>query len=794
MTALLEAPPVFVRAPAPVKKPHPPFWPDLDLWFDTLALLVLTGLGVYGFSTVYDGPRYLLSAGAGALVGFVTALVWRRFRLPAPVGLLLAAALALPTAVATSSGAGSLLGKVQHVLAASVTAWVHLLTTLPPAGAAGDLLVVPFLCGVIGVLGGVMLAGRMRRATWPALPPTVVLVLGALFGIDHPASALLQGTAFVVLALAWLALRTRRSATSPANRSPRRRAKVEARSLPAAAPFVALLAVAGLGATFVGPHLPFTGNHVRFVLRRHVEPPFDPRQYASPLTALRTFHQQDTQSVPQLSVTGLPSGAAIRVAVLDDYDGQVFGVSGSGTGGTFVRTGDALTTGPKGSSTVGVTVHVPSSVWLPVVGDPTAVTFQGPRAATVTSSFRWDATTESGVVPAALAAGDTYRLTTAVDPAPDPAVLATAAIDTHDLTTLSTTVPDAVKARAVALTAGQTTPFGQATALENALKMGYYSDGGAGTGVAPGHSWARIVDLLSTDSPVGDAEQYAPAMALMARSLGLPARVVMGYRPTGSGNVDVLGSDMTAWVQIGFDKVGWVDFFPTPDASRAPPQNPDSAPKVVAADAQPKPPVTPPQPPQLSDSDRRADGTTPAKPPVKAGHGLPAYAPYAIGGGGSLAVLIGWLVLVAVLRAGRRTRRRTDGTPSMRVSGAWAEVVDVACEAGRPISPLFTRPEAAAWLAVPGAAELAAHADALTFGQAPPTDADAAALWTRAAPVVAALRPVSRKRALARFLTFPLHARRRPELLAVLPGSTVGPRPKRSFHRKPGNQRKEALA
>jgi 8-oxo-dGTP pyrophosphatase MutT (NUDIX family) len=72
---------------------------------------------------------------------------------------------------------------------------------------------------------------------------------------------------------------------------------------------------------------------------------------------------------------------------------------------------------------------------------------------------------------------------------------------------------------------------------------------------------------------IGDEEQYASAFALMARSLGYPARVVMGFAPEvpdGGGTVTVTGDDVTAWVEVAFDGVGWVPFAPTPDETDIP--------------------------------------------------------------------------------------------------------------------------------------------------------------------------------------------------------------------------------
>lgn len=88
---------------------------------------------------------------------------------------------------------------------------------------------------------------------------------------------------------------------------------------------------------------------------------------------------------------------------------------------------------------------------------------------------------------------------------------------------------------------------------------------------------------------VGDSEQYASAMALMARDLGLPSRVVLGFLPKNedgeitdartektSGNgtkIEFTGNDVTAWVEIKLQGLGWVAFYPTPKETKMPDEN-----------------------------------------------------------------------------------------------------------------------------------------------------------------------------------------------------------------------------
>lgn len=71
--------------------------------------------------------------------------------------------------------------------------------------------------------------------------------------------------------------------------------------------------------------------------------------------------------------------------------------------------------------------------------------------------------------------------------------------------------------------------------------------------------------LLNTRT--GYCEQFATAMAALARSIGLPARVVVGFtpgRPLGHHTYLVTDHDAHAWPEIYFPDTGWLRFEPTP--------------------------------------------------------------------------------------------------------------------------------------------------------------------------------------------------------------------------------------
>jgi transglutaminase-like putative cysteine protease len=73
----------------------------------------------------------------------------------------------------------------------------------------------------------------------------------------------------------------------------------------------------------------------------------------------------------------------------------------------------------------------------------------------------------------------------------------------------------------------------------------------------------------------GHCEYFASAMVVMARSLGIPARLVNGFaggRANRIGNfLEVTRSDAHSWVEVHYERAGWVRYDPTPPDLRARP-------------------------------------------------------------------------------------------------------------------------------------------------------------------------------------------------------------------------------
>ncbi|GHH62400.1 transglutaminase [Streptosporangium violaceochromogenes] len=80
-----------------------------------------------------------------------------------------------------------------------------------------------------------------------------------------------------------------------------------------------------------------------------------------------------------------------------------------------------------------------------------------------------------------------------------------------------------------------------------------------------GHDDQALTDFLIRNR-AGYCEQFAAAMAVMARVVGIPARVAIGY--TGGGRLgdgwQVRTHDAHAWPELYFEGTGWLRFEPTP--------------------------------------------------------------------------------------------------------------------------------------------------------------------------------------------------------------------------------------
>lgn len=702
---------------------------------DVAALFVMLAVAVPAFAPAFGGTGWAVAGFGGVVLG--TALGWAGARLRWPVVtvgaaavaayVVLGGALALPET--TVAGVVPTTTTLLGLLSGVVTGWKQVITVTPPVGDVGEAMVVPLLSGLVCALVAVSVALRSRRWWALALVPPVALLTGAiLLGTQQPELPVLQGISLVLVALVWSTWRRSRAerrlgAGGVVVAAGAGRAALLRRGWTAAA----VLGAAVLAAVALGPAAAPSASRV--VLRDAVQPPFDPLAYPSPLSGYRAY-VKDLDETPLLTVDGLPAGARIRIATLDTYDGVVFDVAGgrSASGsGTFERVGGPVTAPAGTPARVHVQVEGYRGVWLPTVGMPTAFHLDGTGADP--DALYYNRSSGTAVLTSGLDEGDEYALDVVVPDQPTEEEVAQLAPGSVVLPEAEN-VPDPLRQKAAEMVADATTPGEQALALESALTLGYFSDGLEGqTASRAGHGADRLAALLTADQMVGDDEQYAAAMALMARQLGLPSRVVMGFVPERSGPagpVTVTGADVAAWVEVAFDGVGWVTFDPTPDEDRVPQQQspkPRSTPQPQVQQP-PPPPEEPPQPPPESADDLDDEGA----PEDEAGLDVPWLLLAAVGL--PLLALLVPVLVVLWLKARRRRRRFARGTPAQRIAGGWAEVVDAVRDLGGAPPARATRRETATTLTgVDGAVVLAERADAGVFAPGEPTEEEVARYW-----------------------------------------------------------------
>ncbi|MDN6429930.1 MAG: transglutaminase-like domain-containing protein, partial [Propionibacterium sp.] len=431
----------------------------------------------------------------------------------------------------------------------------------------------------------------------------------------------------------------------------------------------------------------------RIVLRDLVSPPLDVQDYPSPLSSFRHY-TTDLAEQTLITVSDLPEGARVRLAVMDTYDGVAFGMSDPATTGRggYVRVGTRLpeVTSVPGAVDAELTLTTEGLLgpWVPLVGVPRSLVFTGSGAAAQQEGLHLD---QQAVAALTTAATGTmaYVLSASISPVWSDGQLPGVPTPPNTATP-DTNVPDGVAELAQQIAATEQTSLGKARAVERFLsREGFFSNSDTAQS-RPGHRADRLARMVDADQMIGDDEQYSTLMALMLHTLGIPARVVMGAHTeaSGGGPVELRGSDVHAWVEVEFEGVGWAHFDPTPPKAQVP-QTDIPKPRSV-----PRPPVLqPPEPPEEPAELPPSTADRPAEP------GEEDVAPFpwgiVLGASGALLLVLGPLLALVGAKWARRRRRRDDQDPTRAVEGSWLEIMDLARDAGVHISTDLTRQESA---------------------------------------------------------------------------------------------------
>lgn len=435
-----------------------------------------------------------------------------------------------------------------------------------------------------------------------------------------------------------------------------------------------------------------------------------------------------------------------RIAALDRFDGTVWGIE------SHARAADEVlgSRRPRGTVRQDYTIGPLGDQWLPAVFEPRAVSLADARIIPESGTL---------IAPGRDVAGLRYRVDSRIAPATLTAaqIAATAAPVPARLRrdlALPPGFPEPVRQQAALLTADAATPYERAKRLE-----AFFTDGSFAYDLDwPGGSSAdAITSFLRARR--GFCEQFAGTFAAMARAVGLPARVAVGFSP---GEYDVTDREFTvrtrdahAWPEVWLAGLGWTRFEPTP-AGPAPGQadptigtpaaatpDPAATPSTTPVPTSAAPSASTSRPLPRGEADVFA-GASPRRATSDDGRRWLVLAAVPL-----LALLaaLGWVVTSVVRRAWRRARRRHAATPAHSVTGAWQDALERLTAAGLPPHDALTPREqsieyGARGAPSPAVASLRDLADVygeLRWSTHAPTAEDAARAWAAADAVKGAL-------------------------------------------------------
>jgi len=191
------------------------------------------------------------------------------------------------------------------------------------------------------------------------------------------------------------------------------------------------------------------------------------------------------------------------------------------------------------------------------------------------------------------------------------------------------------------------------------------------TQVPPGDSGDAVWDFL--DHRTGYCVQFATSMTMMARTLGIPARLGVGFLPgqrTDDTTYQVTGRDSHAWPELYFPGQGWVRFEPTPAQQTGPapewatPTGSTSVPGITPPDDALTPGDVPSQ--QAPESAAPTTGTGSGTGGAPTADPSPRWV--LVGAGLAVLLLAGAVTWVVA-------RRRTRAADLLDAEAAWAELV-----------------------------------------------------------------------------------------------------------------------
>ncbi|CAN5530688.1 hypothetical protein BH10ACT2_BH10ACT2_07150 [soil metagenome] len=416
-------------------------------------------------------------------------------------------------------------------------------TTVAPVPSVGNYAIAATAALAVCALLSDTFAFRAMGRLEAVIPTAVLFIFTAALGTDRhreAVAALWIGAALLVIA----ALRVRHVGSGSSWMGSRRWGVIAA--MPAILVTVGLTTVA---AAAFAPRLPGAGEKALIDTRNRDS---SVTEVLSPLVDIRA-EITNQGNVEHFTVDSSDGGHYWRAIGLPIFDGTRWDPPGDDLENMGNRAGDVLLTGPVTTQVISIsnlgghlvpTAYVPTSVsdsrilWAPHAGSLVLADLD-------------------------LQPGDRIQVSSMV-PRPTADMLRNATVD-HAPGSIYLDLPDGFPdtARDAALTVTRDAPtvFDKLIALQNWFRSEFTYN----IDVQLGNSNDAIESFLRIKQ--GFCQQFAGTFAAMARSLGIPAQVAVGYTDgtVGTdGRYHVFGRNAHAWPEVWFDDIGWVRFEPTP--------------------------------------------------------------------------------------------------------------------------------------------------------------------------------------------------------------------------------------
>lgn len=521
-------------------------------------------------------------------------------------------------------------------------------------------------------------AHRLRLAFEPVLPAGLIFVFTSVLGTgdDQVFTTVLFGASIAFWAVVQRSVNLAEGNSWLVN--DRRRGSI---AVAQAAGLLAAIAVAA--GVVVGPRLPGAEAEEMLSFRDDGDPT---RVVVSPFVSIES--RLVSQVGTRLFTVTSSQASYWRLAGLDTYENDIWKVAGNFSPEDGELPGRDTQGGVRDEVQQDFSIQALAEIWLPAAYAPSEI---------VDSSARLTWNAESGSLTVAndipTSDGVDYSLVSSIPrftseelrAAPD-----TIPPEIAERYLALPAIPQVVRDEADRVTAGAATRYDRALALQD-----YFQNSGNFTynvNLQPSNGADPLEHFLATRE--GFCQQFAGTFAVMARHLGIPARVAIGFTwgdpiseaEDGRTVYAVSGRQTHAWPEVWFDGLGWVAFEPTPGRGAPGAVEYTRLPASQDSLVQPDNPNGPVTTTTLAPSNADAGDLGPAVPDIPLGD-EGAVVPATNDGGIPVGTILRVLAVLAVIGAyaggipayheyRRQRRRQQIDSPAAEVETAWAEATE----------------------------------------------------------------------------------------------------------------------